>query len=130
MGPLVVESDDGGLHSMLSKTLKQGDRVLGLLQEEYPGYHPLIGVAKIAHTTDDERLQFDCHKTLAEFVEPKLKSVEVSQHKPGDEELKVVFEGEFSEIPPPPRTPALDSQEPDEVLPVDEMLSLNLKEAI
>ncbi|MDJ0952464.1 MAG: hypothetical protein QNJ81_02170 [Acidimicrobiia bacterium] len=114
---------------MLSKTLKQGDKVLALLQEQFPSYHPLIGVAKIAHSTDDERLEFDCHKVLSEFVEPKLKSVEVSQHRPGDEELKVIFEGDFEEIPPAPDTPALESQG-QEVLPVDEVLmNLELGEA-
>lgn len=109
------------------KGLKQGDRVLSLLQEEFPGYHPLIGVARIAHETDDERLRFDAHKTLAEFVEPKLKSVEVSQHQPGDEELRVIFEGEATELPSSNGTPALDHQE-SKSLPVDQLL--NLEEAV
>jgi hypothetical protein len=82
--------------------LRQGDKVLALLQEEYPEYHPLIGVARIAHSTEDERLQFDCHKTLCEYVEPKLKSVEVQQSFAEDSELRVVFDGEFEEVPAPP----------------------------
>jgi len=108
---------------MISKTLRQGDKVLALLQEQYPGYHPLIGVAKIAHTTEDERLQFDCHKTLSRYVEPELKSVEVSQHRPGDEELRVIFEGEFSELPGDDGAPALESSEK---LPVDEVLEMEI----
>jgi hypothetical protein len=87
--------------------LRQGDRVLALLQEEYPEYHPLIGVARIAHTTDDERLKFDCHKTLCEYVEPKLKSVEVQQSFSEDSELRVVFEGEYSDVTPAPEPPAI-----------------------
>ena len=110
---------------MISKTLKQGEKVLALLQEKYPGYHPLIGVAEIAHSTEDERLKFDCHKTLSRYIEPELKSVEVSQHNPGDEQLKVIFEGEFEELPPPPATPALESQE---ILPVDELMNAEIIE--
>lgn len=107
---------------MISQNLRQGDRVLALLKEEYPEYHPLIGVAKIAHTTEDERLKFDCHKTLAEFVEPKLKSVEVLQTIPDDGLLKVVFEdGEFTEVSND-GTPALES--PGK-LPVDELLEMD-----
>jgi hypothetical protein len=107
---------------MISKDLRQGDRVLSLLQEEYPGYHPLIGVAKIAHTTEDQRLEFDCHKTLSKYVEPELKSVEVSTAPPDSELLKVVFEGEFEELP--------DASEPPrrvlEKLPADELLKLDI----
>ena len=117
---------------MLSKTLKQGDKVLALLQEKYPGYHPLVGVAEIAHSTEDERLKFDCHKTLSRYIEPELKSVEVSQHRPGDEELRVIFEGDYEELPPPRvnGTPALESQgENDEELPVEQMLKIDLLEA-
>lgn len=96
--------------------LRQGDKVLALLQEEYPEYHPLIGVARIAHSTDDERLQFDCHKTLCEYVEPKLKSVEVQQHFAEDSQLKVVFEGDYEEVPAAPAPPAaLEHQEPTAV---------------
>ncbi len=77
---------------MITRDIKQGERVLLLLQEDYPAYHPLIGIAKIAHSTEDERLKFDCHKALSRFVEPELKSVEVSQAPPQAEILKVVFE--------------------------------------
>ena len=119
---------------MLAKAVKQGDKVLELLQKEYPGYHPLIGVAKIAHSTDDERLEFDCHKTLSRYVEPELKSVEVSQHQPGDEQLRVIFEGEFEEVPLPPKNgaPALVSQEgklPVEALLEHEDITIELKES-
>jgi len=97
--------------------LRQGEKVLALLQEEYPSYHPLIGVAKIAHETEDERLQFDCHKTLCRYVEPELKSVEVVQHLPDDAHLRVIFEGDFEELPKPnDGTAALEK------LPVDELL--------
>lgn len=83
---------------MIAERLRQGDRVLDLLQKEYPGYHPLIGVAKIAHRTEDDRLEFDCHKVLCEYIEPKLKSIEVSTALPEDAVLKVFFDGDCEEI--------------------------------
>ena len=51
--------------------------VLVMIQEKYPNYHPLLSIAKIAHDSDDERVQLDCHKTLAKFIAPELKSIEV-----------------------------------------------------
>jgi hypothetical protein len=109
---------------MISKNLRQGERVLQLLQDRYPEYHPLIGVAKIAHTTDDDRLEFDCHKVLCEYVEPKLKSVEVQQTLPEDAALRVIFEGDFEELPSPTSngTAALESKEES---PVDKLMSLD-----
>lgn len=108
---------------MISKTLRQGDRVLELLQSEYPQYHPLIAVARLAHSTEDDRLEFDCHKVLAEFVEPKLKSVEVIQTMPDDAQLRVVFEGAVTDVTPGVGTPALAPPIPNEILPVDELLN-------
>lgn len=54
------------------------DALLGMLQKEFPNYHPLISIARIAHHGDaDLKLQFECHKTIAKYVEPELKSLEV-----------------------------------------------------
>ena len=107
--------------SMIER-LRQGDKVLALLQERYPEYHPLIGVAEIAHSTDDERLRFDCHKTLCEYVEPKLKSVEVQQRFEEDSMLKVIFEGDFEEVKKPEPPKALDHLDPVDTSPVEELL--------
>lgn len=57
-----------------------GQNLLNLIQREYPGYHPLVAIARLAHSDNaatDYKFAFDCHKTLAEYVEPKLKSIEV-----------------------------------------------------
>ena len=54
------------------------DMLLGMVQKEFPSYHPLISIARIAHHGDaDLKLQFECHKTIAKYLEPELKSVEV-----------------------------------------------------
>ena len=110
---------------MMSRELKQGERILSLLQEKYPGYHPVMGIAKIAHSTDDEQLEFNCHKAQARYVEPELKSVEVSQAPRDSEILKVIFEGEFEEVIPPSNgAPVLEYKER---LPVEEILDLPLE---
>jgi len=111
---------------MISANLKQGERVLELLQEKYPEYHPLIAVAKLAHSTEDERLEFDCHKTLSRYVEPELKSVEVSQAPPDSGLLKVIFDGECEDITND-GTPALESLEK---LPVEELLEATFDEPL
>jgi len=58
--------------------MNKNSSVLMAIQQFYPGYHPLISIAQIAHSTSaDPRLQFECHKTIAKYVEPELKSLEV-----------------------------------------------------
>lgn len=58
--------------------LSRRDMLLGMIQSEFPQYHPLIAIARIAHHGDaDLKLQFECHKTIAKYVEPELKSIEV-----------------------------------------------------
>jgi len=100
--------------SSMLRELKQGERVLSLIQEHYPQYHPIIGLAKIAHTTQDEQLEFNCHKALARYIEPELKSVEVSQAPPESELLRVIFEDDV--LLPSQDQPALEK------LPVEELL--------
>jgi len=55
-----------------------GDHLLALIRTEFPEYHPLVAIARIAHdSTADLKLQFECHKTISKFIEPELKSVEL-----------------------------------------------------
>lgn len=58
--------------------MSKKQNVLAMIQQKYPGYHPLMSIAEIAHSTDpqiDWELRFQCHKTIAKYVEPELKSV-------------------------------------------------------
>ena len=67
-----------------------GDHLLALIRSEYPEYHPLVSIARIAHDADaDLKLQFECHKTISKFIEPELKSVEMKST--GDEQRRVVI---------------------------------------
>lgn len=52
--------------------------VLDAIRRHYPEYHPLVSIAHIAHDVQsDPRLKFDCHRVIAKYVEPELKSLEV-----------------------------------------------------
>ena len=53
------------------------NRILEMLQKEEADYHPLVAIHRLAKKTDDERLMFDCHKTLASYVESQRRSVEI-----------------------------------------------------
>ena len=53
--------------------------LLKLLQEQFPDYHPVVEMAKIAHDLDNDiSLRSSMHKEVAQYVTPKLKAVEVS----------------------------------------------------
>lgn len=56
------------------------EQALALVQAEYPNYHPLISLARLAHresVIEDPKLEFEVHKALLPYVVPKLSSVEV-----------------------------------------------------
>ena len=58
---------------------KHTNAVLEMIQSKYPGYHPLMAIADIAHAEDprvDFELRFNCHKVIAKYVETELKSVQ------------------------------------------------------
>ena len=51
--------------------------LIALLQEKYPGYHPVIEMAKVANDPDaDPKMRFDANKEVAQYIEPKRKAVE------------------------------------------------------
>lgn len=58
--------------------MQSKSHVLDSIRRYYPDYHPLVSIAHIAHNGEaDPRLQFDCHRVIAKYVEPELKSLEV-----------------------------------------------------
>lgn len=57
---------------------KPNNQLLMMLQKEFTGYHPVIAMAKMAHDeTTEDNIKFNCHKEIARYIEPQLKSVEV-----------------------------------------------------
>jgi len=58
--------------------MNKNSSVLAAIQMFYPDYHPLVSIAHLAHEpSSDPRLRFDCHRVIAKYVEPELKSLEV-----------------------------------------------------
>lgn len=79
--------------------MSEKNAILSLIREHYPGYHPLVSIAHIAHTQGVEaRLAFDCHKTIAQYVAPALKSVEVKGHLNSERRVRVsLFESDVQD---------------------------------
>lgn len=56
----------------------QKNAILAMIREKYPEYHPLVALADMAHQAGmEDRIRFQCHQTIAKYVEPELKSIEV-----------------------------------------------------
>lgn len=54
-------------------------RILNMLRTpEDPEYHPLVAIKNIADRAGTEdRLEFDCHRTIAKYVEAERKSIDI-----------------------------------------------------
>jgi hypothetical protein len=69
-----------------------GESALDLIQREFPNYHPLLSLAKMAHSAtvrDDPRLEFEVHKAILPYVAPKLSSIEVTNKNQDDRRVVV-----------------------------------------
>ena len=53
-------------------------RILEMLQQEEANYHPLIAIHRISgRAGEDLRLQLDCHRTIAKYVEAERKAIDI-----------------------------------------------------
>jgi hypothetical protein len=78
------------------------------LEAEFPGYHPLIELARTANNPDvDDQLRFAANKEVCKYVVPQLKAVE---HTGADgERLQTRVIIQFDQpAPPPDPAPPLD----------------------
>lgn len=77
-------------HPLAKKVTKT--QLMDLLQDEFPGYDPVVSMAYIAH---DERypidLRFAAHKEVARYVRPQLKAMEISGQLENPVEIQMVF---------------------------------------
>lgn len=93
-------------NSLLASTTK-GSLLLAEIRRKYPNYHPIMAMVDIAHDKEASlELQFNCHKTVAKYIEPELKSIEVKGEMKNIQQVRVSLFDEsaaqdvqFSEIP-------------------------------
>jgi hypothetical protein len=53
---------------------------LNMIQREFPQYHPLIALSRLAHrldVTNDPKLELEVHRTILPYIQPRLSNVEV-----------------------------------------------------
>lgn len=88
--------------AVIAKDESQGTQLMRLIQATYPEYHPIMALAHLAHLKDaTPELQFNCHKTIAKYILPELKSVEVRMN---DKQSRRVTVSLFDD------TPAVDAE--------------------
>lgn len=64
----------------VAKIQSPADKALALVRSEFPNYHPLVSLVRLAHkqeVIDEPRLEFEIHKAILPYVTPKLSSIEV-----------------------------------------------------
>lgn len=64
----------------VTKIQSPADMALAMIRSEYPNYHPLVSLVRLAHKEEviaDPRLEFEVHKAILPYVTPKLSSIEV-----------------------------------------------------
>ena len=54
-----------------------GDKMLAMIRAKHPQYHPVMAIADLAHESNDEKVQLSCHQTIAKYVVPELKSIQI-----------------------------------------------------
>ena len=73
-------------HEKASKALSQAPRhkrlgILEMLQERFPGYHPLASLAQLVHAPGVSVEQaIGIHTTLAKYIAPQLKQIDIHAH--------------------------------------------------
>ena len=56
-----------------------GDQLMAMIQERYPGYHPILHCADIAHDHEASVVtQLDAVKVMLKYTTPDVRSIDVS----------------------------------------------------
>lgn len=72
-------SEESNVHPV-AKIQSPADAALALVRSEFPNYHPLVSLVRLAHkqeVIEEPRLEFEIHKAILPYVTPKLSSIEV-----------------------------------------------------
>lgn len=65
--------------SQVRRLRSASEAALQLVRSDFPDYHPLIALARLAHRPDvvgDPRLELEVHRTILPYVAPRLASAE------------------------------------------------------
>ena len=77
----------------MAKGFKTGGRIKGTpnrdkqalrerLSSLYPDYDPILAMVEMANdNTLEPSMRLDCHKTIANYIHPKMRSLEVTNHQ-------------------------------------------------
>lgn len=78
---------------------RTNSRILDMINERYPTYHPLVAIADMAHRGNlPPALELDCHKTIAEYTEPKLRALDVRGQIDTPKVVVTLFDDEYSTV--------------------------------
>jgi hypothetical protein len=77
----------------------QKDRLLEMIQDVHPNYHPILSLAEIATDNDnDVKVRLDASKVILPYIEAQLKSIEIKGDGKSDYGVLRVILGESNEI--------------------------------
>ena len=63
----------------LGATNKNKRGLLARLQQDFPNYHPIVEMARLANDPEaDQQTRFNANKEVAKYVTPQLKAVDLS----------------------------------------------------
>jgi len=57
---------------------KDKQELIEMIQEQFPGYHPLKALAAIANGNGKDDLKIQAHKEICKYIVPQLKSIDIS----------------------------------------------------
>lgn len=85
--------------AVVEKEVDQGTALMQMISKKFPDYHPVMAMVEMAHNKDATlELQFQCHKTVAPYILPTLKSVEVRVDQKKQRKVTVsLFDSEIQE---------------------------------
>ena len=64
-----------------------------MIAEEFPDYHPVIALAKMAHDeTNDASLRAQCHKEVAKYSQPVPKPVDQEGQTDAVQTIRIISE--------------------------------------
>lgn len=97
----MIVTDQTLIMGQVVRVRNAAEAALALVQREYPDYHPLVSLARLAHRPDvtaDPKLEFEVHKAILPYVAPKLSSMEVKDNR-ADERRVIVSLFEQTALP-------------------------------